>query len=174
MASPFVAEIRIFPFNFAPQGWATCDGQLLPISSNTALFSLLGTQYGGDGRSNFALPNLQGSVALHSDQYASGASYPIGMQGGSESVTLLQAEMPLHSHGVLADTLSFDTTEVSPSNNVLGNTTPTLIYANPTSNTQMSPQMVSIAGGSMPHNNMQPFVTLNFCIAMQGIFPARS
>lgn len=175
MSAPFLAEIRIFPFNFAPKGWALCNGQLLPISQNTALFSLLGTQYGGDGRSNFALPNLQGSVAMHSDQYSGGGTYPIGIESGSQAVTLLQAEMPLHQHGVMADILLFNTLQTSPSGNVPSNTSPTLIYSNTTQpNAQMSPQMVNINGGGLPHNNMQPFVTLNYCIAMQGVYPPRS
>jgi microcystin-dependent protein len=176
MSSPFVAEIRIFPFNFAPTGWAFCAGQLLPISQNTALFSLLGTQYGGDGKSNFALPNLQGCVAVHTDQFGGGANqFPIGSASGTPTVTLLQSEMPAHNHQVSADILSVDISTTSPSNAILGNATPTQLYSNAaTTNVQMSVQMVSIAGGSAPHNNMQPSLTLNYCIALQGIFPQRS
>jgi microcystin-dependent protein len=174
MSSPFVAEIRIFPFFFAPKGWALCDGQLLPISQNTALFSLLGTQYGGDGKSNFALPNLQGSVALHTDQYSGGGSYPIGMQSGTPTVTLLQTEMPSHNHTVMAETAIFSTTQTQPAGNVPSNASPALIYSNTTQpDAKMSPLMVSTVGGSLPHNNMQPFVTLNYCIAMQGVYPPR-
>ncbi len=176
MSNPFVAEIRIFPFNFAPTGWAFCAGQLLPLSQNTALFSLLGTQYGGDGKSNFALPNLQGCVAIHSDQFGGGTNqFPIGSTGGTQTVTLLQSEMPAHNHQVSADLLSVDISTTSPSNAILGNATPAQLYSNtPTPNAQMSFQMVGPAGGSLPHNNMQPSLTLNYCIALQGVYPPRS
>jgi microcystin-dependent protein len=170
MADPFVAEIRIFPFNFAPRGWAFCDGQLLPISQNTALFSLLGTTYGGDGKSNFALPNLQGSAALHPGQGPGLSLYDLGQQGGSETVTLLQTEMPAHAHQAMA--LGAIANQPSPANNSWGRST-----ANPyinTQNGQMSPQALAVNGGSLPHNNMQLYLTLNFCIALQGVFPPRS
>ena len=174
MSSPFLAEIRIFPFNFAPKGWAFCAGQLLPISQNTALFSLLGTFYGGDAKVTFALPNLQGNVAMHTDQYSGGGQFPLGSQSGVPYVTLLQSEIPAHTHQVQADILAVDIASNSPQSNVLGNATPTLLYSNAaTTNTNMSPQMASIAGGSQPHNNMQPYLTLNYCIALQGIYPAR-
>ncbi len=176
MSSPFVAEIRIFPFNFAPKGWAFCNGQLLPISQNTALFSLLGTQYGGDGKSNFALPNLAGSVAIHTDQFSGGGNYPIGSPGGANTVTLLNTEMPLHTHGLQVDNLVFTTTLLSPGNNVPGDTAPNLFFksnASTSSNTTMNPLMVAVVGSSFPHNNLQPYVTLNYCICMQGIYPAR-
>jgi microcystin-dependent protein len=174
MSSPFLAEIRIFPFGFAPKGWAICAGQLLPISQNTALFSLLGSTYGGDAKATFALPNLQGNVAMHTDQYSGGGQFPLGSESGTQTVTLLQSEMPAHTHQVQADILSVDISSNSPQNNVLGNATPTLLYSNAaTTNTTMSFQMASIAGGSAPHNNMQPYLTLNYCIALQGIYPAR-
>jgi len=174
MSDQFVAEIRIFPFNFAPKGWAFCDGQLMPISQNTALFSLLGTQYGGDGKSTFGLPDLQGSVAMHTDQFKGGGQFPIGSLAGSDTVTLLTSEMPSHSHGVQCDTSALDTTLTSPSNNVPCNSSPKLIYStnlNPAS--PMSPFMLGIAGGNLPHNNLQPYLVLNYCIALQGIYPAR-
>ncbi len=172
---PFVAEIRIVPFNFAPRGWAFCDGQIMPISQNTALFSLLGTQYGGDGKSNFALPNLQNSVAIHSDQYSGSGQYPIGSMSGTQTVTLLQTEIPAHGHQVSADILSVDISTTSPSNAILGNATPAQLYSNtPSPNVQMSFQMVGPAGGSLPHNNMQPSLTLNYCIALQGVYPPRT
>jgi len=171
---PFVAEIRIFPFNFAPKGWAFCDGQLLPISQDTALFSLLGTFYGGDGKSTFALPDLQGNVAMHTDQYRGGGQYPIGSPGGSDYVTLLTSEMPAHAHTVQVDTSALNTTLASPRNAVLGNTAPHKIYsANATPASSMSPFMIGVNGGSLPHNNLQPYLTLNYCIALQGVYPPR-
>jgi microcystin-dependent protein len=179
MSSPFVAEIRIFPFNFAPKGWAFCDGQLLPISQNTALFSLLGTQYGGDGKSNFALPNLQGSVAMHTTQYSGNSpfgQFSIGESGGEDTVTLLTSEMPAHPHTVQGDTNAFDAKNISPSGGVPANTSPRLVYSGSTTpqTVMMNPSMVSIAGGSQPHNNLMPYLTLSYCIALQGIFPPRS
>ena len=175
MSSPFVAEIRIFPFNFAPKGWAICAGQLMPISQNTALFSLLGTQYGGDGKSNFALPNLQGQVAIHTDQYSGAGQAPIGSMSGTQTVTLLTSEMPAHNHSVQVDVLPAHTGATSPAGAVPGNTNPSLLYSNTTTpNVQMNVQMASIAGGSNPHNNMQPTLVLQYCIAMQGIYPPRT
>jgi microcystin-dependent protein len=174
MSSPFVAEIRIFPFYFAPKGWALCNGQLMAISQNTALFSLLGTQYGGDGRSTFGLPNLQGSVAIHTDQYSGGGNYPIGVTGGTGTITLLSTEMPAHTHGLQCDTLLANSTLMSPANNVPGNTSPNLFYTDVAPTTTMNPFMVGVTGNTLPHNNLQPYVTLSYCICMQGIFPPRS
>lgn len=173
MSDPFVAEIRIFPFNFAPKGWAFCDGQILPISQNTALFSLLGTMYGGDGKSNFALPNLQGSAPLHQGQGPGLSIYNEGQMGGSETVTLLQSEMPQHSHQASGGSGSEPT---SPANNTWGalpGRTPPPMYADGNPNVLMG-NTLTPAGGGLPHNNMQPYLTLNFCIALQGIFPPRS
>jgi microcystin-dependent protein len=179
MSSPFVAEIRIFPFNFAPKGWAFCDGQLLPISQNTALFSLLGTYYGGDAKVTFGLPNLQGSVPMHTTQYSGNSpfgQYSLGETGGADYVTLLTSEMPAHSHVVQGDTNAFNSLNTSPAGSVPGNTTPDLIYS--TSATpqtgMMNPAMISVAGGSQPHNNLMPYLTLNYCIALQGIYPPRT
>jgi microcystin-dependent protein len=174
MSEAFVAEIRIFPFNFAPTGWAMCNGQLLPISQNTALFSLVGTFYGGDGKSTFALPDLQGSVAVHSGQGAGLSERFLGEQAGSETVTLLQSEIPAHNHQLKA----FDDTGGSPSPAAnsfafdgVGSTT---IYSpNDTNPVTMHPSTVLPTGSSLPHNNMQPYLVLNYCIAMQGIFPSR-
>jgi microcystin-dependent protein len=169
MADPFVAEIRIFPFNFPPRGWAFCDGQLLPLSQNTALFSLLGTFYGGNGQSTFALPNLQGNVPVHVGQGSGLSSYFIGQEGGSETVTLLESEMPAHAHQ--ARCLGAFGDQPTAQNNSWARST-----ANPyinTQNGQMSPQALAPSGSSFPHNNMQPYLTLNFCIAMQGVFPPR-
>ena len=172
MADPFVAEIRIFPFNFAPKGWAFCNGQLIPISQNTALFALLGTFYGGDGKSTFALPDLQGSTPLHQGQGQGLSEYVIGQQGGSETVTLLESEMPVHNHGMTAFTAA-----PADSNNV-GPQTAFAIAQGGTpyqaaSNGQAAPQVIAPQGGSLPHNNMMPYLSLNFCIALQGIFPQR-
>lgn len=169
MSDPFVAEIRMFGFNFAPTGWAQCNGQLLPISQNTALFSLLGTFYGGDGKSTFALPNLQDSVPIHQGQGAGLSDYFLGQQGGTEFVTLLQSEIPMHTHSLVASE------EVVNANNAendffgAGETR----YAAPGNLTTMSPFALSVAGGSLPHNNLMSYLVVNFCIAMQGVFPAR-
>ena len=175
MSDPFVAEIRMFGFNFAPTGWAQCNGQLLPISQNTALFSLLGTFYGGDGKSTFALPNLQGSTPVEQGQGTGLSEYFLGQQGGSQFITLLTTEMPAHNHllNAYTDDLA-DLNEVS-STVILGKGSGITPY-NPVANanTQMNFQAISIAGASLPHNNMMPFLTVNFCIAMQGVFPPRS
>lgn len=174
MSNPFVGEIRIFGFNFAPKGWALCDGQLLPISQNTAVFSLLGTFYGGDGKSTFALPNLQGSVPIHQGQSPGTSLFSLGEQGGTETVTLLQNEMPAHVHTVSADENALNTNQPTPSNNVVSNVTGKTLYYNGAATTQMSPFMASLAGGDQPHNNMMPYITLNFCIALQGVYPPRT
>jgi microcystin-dependent protein len=173
MSSPFVAEIRIVGFNFAPTGWAVCDGQLMPISQNTALFSLLGTYYGGDGKSTFALPNLQGAAPMNQGQGAGLSSRYLGELGGSPSVTLIASEMPAHTHSVGTNTGGGN--QVSPPARVwssLPGRTPPNLYAT-TPNTTMGPQAFAIAGGSQPHNNMSPYLVLNFIIALQGVFPPR-
>jgi microcystin-dependent protein len=172
VADPFVAEIRIFPFNFAPKGWAFCNGQLLPLSQNTALFSLLGTTYGGDGKSNFGLPNLQGSAPMHPGQGPGLSLYALGQQGGTPTTTLLQTEMPVHTHTARADTIDAADTNVPSPNASFAQSTGGTLYQTST-NTQLAPQALTPAGGSLPHNNMQPYLTLNFCIALQGVFPPR-
>jgi microcystin-dependent protein len=173
MADPFVAEIRIFPFNFAPKGWAFCNGQLLPISQNTALFSLLGTTYGGDGKSTFALPDLQGNAAMHAGQGKGLSLRDLGEMGGSESITLLLTEIPFHTHVLMA--AGSDPAESNvPTNNALARSKNGSAYTNTIQLTQMAPQALPPVGGSLPHNNMQPYLTLNFCIALQGVFPPRS
>lgn len=180
MADPFVAEIRIFGFNFAPTGWAFCDGQLLPISQNTALFSLLGTTYGGDGKSTFALPNLQDSAPMNHGQGPGLSLRDLGEMGGSDSVTLLESEMPVHSHDFQVS--GEDATESTAQGNFLAKglwdsgTSGGVVgtYTNSaTSSVTAAFQAIGVSGGSLPHNNMQPYLTLNFCIAMQGIFPPR-
>jgi microcystin-dependent protein len=176
MSNPFLAEIRIFTGNFAPKGWALCDGQVMPISQNTALFSLLGTTYGGDGKSNFALPNLQGSAPMHAGQGPGLSLRDLGETGGEQTVTLLQTEMPAHSHSAQG---SSGSNQTSPANNAwasgakLGGGN---LYApkNAPTDVQMNPFATSITGGNLPHNNMPPFLGLTFIIALQGVFPARS
>ncbi len=172
MSSPFVAEIRIFPFNFAPRGWAFCDGQILPISQNTALFSLIGTYYGGDGRSNFALPNLQGSVPLGEGQGPGLSFYDLGEALGSPTVDLLQSEIPIHTHSLEA--YGHNGTSASPGGNALAGTAMSLYNSSTSGLMPMSQNAVGLSGGSQPHNNLMPYLVLNFCIALQGIFPPRS
>src|SRR5689334_20760708 len=164
---PFVAEIRIFPFNFAPKGWAFCDGQILPLSQNTALFSLLGTTYGGNGKSNFALPNLQGSVPMHPGQGPGLSLHDLGETGGTETVTLLESEIPSHAHTVRAAATTADDNDAE--GKVLA-VPPSPTYGAPGNNTNLSFNSIAPAGGSLPHNNMQPYLTFNFCIALQGVF----
>ncbi len=174
MSDQFVAEIRIFAGNFAPRGWATCDGQIMPIAQNTALFSLLGTTYGGDGRVTFALPNLQGSAPLHPGQGGGLSQYVLGEITGTPTVTLNQNQIPVHNH--LAKANAGGNNQASPVNNVwstLGGTrSPPPLYA-ASQNTQMSPSALSVTGGGQPHNNMSPYLALTFIIALQGIFPQR-
>jgi microcystin-dependent protein len=173
MADPFVAEIRIFPFNFAPKGWAFCDGQLLPLSQNTALFSLLGTTYGGDGKSNFALPDMQGNAPMHPGQGPGLSLHDLGETGGSETVSLLQSEIPAHSHGWNAS--NQDGNDQSPVNELMaGGVGGVSTYAAPSAIKPFNPSAITPAGGDQPHNNMQPYLTLNFCIALQGVFPPRT
>lgn len=174
MSDQFVGEIRVFPFNFAPLGWAMCNGQLLPISQNTALFSLLGTNFGGNGTSNFALPNLQGSFPVHWGQGPGLPLIDLGQVGGSTTETLLVTQIPSHSHTVQAATTG---NASSPSNAVFGGGARGKPPAyGPTSGTEVNMSGLAVAktGGSQPHSNMPPYVTFNFCIALQGIFPARS
>jgi microcystin-dependent protein len=175
MSEPFVAEIRIFACNFAPTGWAQCNGQLLPISQNTALFSLLGTTYGGDGKSTFGLPDLQGNAPMHAGQGAGLTPRDLGELGGEQNVTLIQNEVPAHNHR-----LQFSDTSAllrQPGGALAAHGAGVGYYSevsagSPT--TQLAPSAVSIAGSGLPHNNMQPSLCLTFCIALQGVFPPRS
>jgi microcystin-dependent protein len=165
MAEPFLSEIRIMSFTFPPKGWSLCNGQLLPINQNQALFSLLGTTYGGDGRVNFALPNLQGNTPMHV-----GNGYTLGEKGGEQSHTLGIAELPTHTHVLNASSTPANTNVptgayVATVNNA---------YTAPANLVALSPASVANAGGSQAHLNMQPFLTLNFCIALQGIFPSQN
>ena len=179
MSDPFVAEIRMFGFNFAPTGWAQCNGQLLPISQNTALFSLLGTFYGGDGKSTFALPDLQDSCATHQGQGAGLQQWFVGQQQGSQFVTLLVSEMPVHSHSLNATTTNGNGAAATNGQfarafkgNLQSSNTGKM-YSTSAPQTMLNPAALAVAGGSLPHNNMMPYLTVNFCIAMQGVFPAR-
>lgn len=179
MSNPFVAEIRIFPFNFAPKGWAFCDGQILPLSQNTALFSLLGTTYGGNGRSTFALPNLQGRAPMHPGQGPGLSLHDLGEMSGTDSVTLLQTEMPVHTHAIACLDGSRTKGQIGiPALGILaksGGASPVNAYTSgASSNAQLNAAAVAPAGGNQPHNNMMPYLTLNFCIALQGVFPPRS
>ncbi|HEX2254760.1 MAG TPA: tail fiber protein [Thermoanaerobaculia bacterium] len=173
MADPFVAEIRIFPFNFAPKGWAWCDGQLMPLSQNTALFSLLGTTYGGNGKSNFALPDLQGSAPMHPGQGPGLSLHDLGETAGSETVTLLESEIPAHSHALRASTEVGE--ENDPVSAALAGSVGNTMYR-PAGGAQvaMSFNALAPAGGDAPHNNMMPYLTFYFCIALQGVFPPRT
>jgi microcystin-dependent protein len=174
MSSPFVAEICMFAFNFPPKGWAFCNGQLLPISQNTALFSLLGTTYGGDGKSTFALPDLMGNTPMAPGDGPGLTQRFLGEIGGSQFVTLLQSEMPFHNHVASG--------KGTPPPSAAGTPDPTLTFGRSNGGTayvatgiqkMMSLNALAPAGGSLPHNNMQPYLTLNFCIALQGVFPPR-
>ena len=179
MSDQFLAEIRIFPFNFPPTGWAFCNGQIMPLSQNTALFALLGTTYGGDGKSTFALPNMLDNAPMQPGQGQGLSLRDLGEMSGVENITLLQSEIPVHTHSFVARNAAGNTT------NPAGATTATMSWVAGASfgqvrgyssqvpaDTPMS-QTLAITGGSLPHNNMQPYLTLNFCIALQGIFPQR-
>jgi microcystin-dependent protein len=174
MADPFVAEIRVFGFNFAPTGWAQCNGQLLPISQNTALFSLLGTTFGGDGKSTFALPDLQSRAAMHAGQGQGLTEYVEGEEHGTETVTLLRAETPIHTHTLQARDNTGDLQAPAPGRALAASVGGTIYQSNSTSNLgNMAQQTLSVAGGDLPHNNWPPVLVLNYCIALQGIFPQR-
>jgi microcystin-dependent protein len=182
MAEPFLGQITVYPYNFPPRGWADCNGQLLAISQFTALFSLLGTAYGGDGRVTFALPNLQGSIPLGQGQLLGGNDYQMGETGGDEGVTIQIPTMPAHNHGVSASTVNGTTN--SPSGMILA--TPQVgggrgpaadkgnIYNPAAPDTPLGSPSITPVGGSQPHNNIQPSLVLRYCIAMEGIFPSRS
>lgn len=174
MADPFVAEIRIFPFNFPPKGWAWCNGQLLPLSQNTALFSLLGTTYGGDGKSTFALPDLEGSAAMHPGQGPGLSLHDLGETGGSETITLLVSEIPAHAHLIQANSTIGDNNAPGPGVSLARSNNTTAYQTNTSQNlVTMAPQALTPAGGNLPHNNMMPYLTFYFNIALQGVFPPR-
>lgn len=166
MSEPFLSEIKIFSFNFPPKGWALCNGQLLPVNQNQALFALLGTTYGGNGQTTFALPNLQGRVPIHT-----GNGHNLGTTGGSRSVTVSLQQLPTHAHALNATNADQNRTAL-PTGNFLGPVNN--LYAAPNSLGPLNAASVTSLGGSQPHNNMMPYLTLNFCIALQGIFPSRN
>ena len=164
MAEPFLAEIRLMSFNFAPKGWALCNGQTLPINQNQALFALLGTTYGGDGRVNFALPNLQGRVPVHE-----GSGFTLGQRGGEEAHTITQQEFPTHNH--LVNVVNANAS-VGPAGNYFA--AANNAYQPAPANTNLAPNSITNTGGSQPHNNMQPYLAITFAIALQGIFPSQT
>jgi microcystin-dependent protein len=168
MADPFLGEIKLVSFNFPPKGWAFCNGQLLAINQNQALFSILGTTYGGDGRVNFGLPNLQGRMPVHA-----GSGITLGERAGETAHTLTAGELPQHTHLIAAQTTSTDQSPGAASIPGGGPQAPATLYSN-TSNTPMNPAAVSTVGGNQPHDNMSPYLVLNFIIALQGIFPSQT
>lgn len=173
MSEPFIAEIRIFPYNFAPRGWAFCEGQLLPIAQNTALFSLVGTIYGGDGRTTFGLPNLRGRAPMQHGQGPGLSPYRLGERAGAETVALTEAQMPSHSH-TMACNAGFPNSQ-NPVGNYLATEVGTAQAYSTTPNSSMGSGAIGNSSGSgQPHNNMQPFLVLHFCIALTGLFPSRS
>ncbi len=169
MSEPFLAEIRMVGFNFAPRGWAFCDGQILPINQNQSLYSLLGTIYGGDGRTSFALPDLRGRTPIHKGS-SNGADHLQGDKGGEETHTLSAAEMPQHNHPAHAS--NSDAVTSAPENNILARALNT--YAAPGATVELRSGTVLNVGGSQGHENMQPYLAVNFCIALQGLFPSRN
>jgi microcystin-dependent protein len=174
MSSPFVAEIRVVGFNFAPTGWAQCNGQILPIAQNTALFSLLGTMYGGNGQTTFALPSIEGQVVVGPGQGPGLSNYDQGQTGGAETTTLLESEMPAHTHTVHADSQDPATQMAPAPDRALARSRPGRRYQTTSSNlVALAPEAAAPAGGGLPHNNMSPALVLNFIIALQGVFPPR-
>jgi microcystin-dependent protein len=172
MSEPFLGMIMIVPYNFAPRGWAFCNGQILPIAQNTALFSLLGTTFGGNGQTTFALPDLRGRVPNSSGQGPGLSSYDLGQVGGTENQTLTINQMPTHNHTVNCNTEDSNTT--SPGNAVPGNTPTSMYNSAATPGATMLGSMINLTGGSQPFPLLQPYLTLNFCIALEGIFPSRN
>lgn len=167
---PFIGEIRLFAGNFAPRGWAFCDGQLLPIAQNQALFSIIGTTYGGDGRTTFALPDLRGRAPIHAGSGPGLTPRVLGARGGEEQVTLTESQLPQHTHSLMASTAKADTK--TPTGEVLGGNTKN--YTAPPTNVDTDISSIGIAGEGQAHNNMQPYLTLNYIIALQGIYPSRN
>jgi microcystin-dependent protein len=169
MSEPFMGEIMITGFNFAPKGWALCNGQLMPIPQNQALFSLLGTMYGGDGVNNFALPDLQSRAAMHHNN-----AFPQGLKGGSASITLDTTQIPQHQHNMVAIVVDPSINSNTPAGSLYTNTAPAEFYSATLNATQPNPATIAKTGTSTPHNNLQPSLVMNFCIALQGIFPSQN
>lgn len=175
MTEPFLSEIRMFGGNFAPRGWATCNGQILAISTNTALFSLLGTNYGGNGTTTFGLPDMRGRFPMHQGNGAGLTPRVVGEQGGETNVLLTSAEMAQHTHPISGAVIANSTSTATPSNTSLFTTSaPNALYAITPVNVFLAPQSISLQGGSLPHNNLQPYLTVNFIIALGGVFPTRN
>ncbi|MDY7092530.1 MAG: tail fiber protein [Acidobacteriota bacterium] len=173
MSEPFLAEVRMVGFNFAPRGWAFCDGQILPINQNQSLYSLLGTTYGGDGRTTFALPDLRGRVPIHVGRSNGGQHHTEGQKSGEETHTLSANEMPQHRHVVQA-TSNIDQSAIPASTRVLADTAPNELYTSPDALVNLHSGTITNVGGSQAHDNMQPYLAVNFCIALQGLFPSRN
>jgi microcystin-dependent protein len=171
MSDPFLGEIRLFPYNFAPVGWSPCDGRLLSIAENSALFSLLGTTYGGDGRVTFALPDLRGRVAVSSGQGPGLSDRALGSAGGEESVTLTTDGLPAHSHAVIAN--GTKGASASPAGKVPGHASGATVYADVSDGAQLKHTAIAATGGSQPHDNLQPYLALTYCISTDGIYPTR-
>ncbi|RBP48755.1 phage tail protein [Arenicella xantha] len=172
MSEPFLAEVRIVGFNFAPRGWAFCDGQILPINQNQSLYSLLGTTYGGDGRTSFALPDLRGRAPMHVGSSDGGEEHPEGQKSGEETHTLSAAEMPQHTHAQKASATNADTS--TPTGHLLAREVSNPYSAATTSKEPFAAGTIANTGGGQAHNNMQPYLALNFCIALRGLFPSRN
>jgi microcystin-dependent protein len=174
MSEPFVGELRCFGFNFAPANWALCDGQLMSITDYATLFNLIGTTYGGDGQNTFALPNLQSRVPIHQGTSSNGITYPLGASSGTESVTLLVTEIPAHTHSILATTNTAVLKRPISGTRYAASSSGNTFYATPSSMTAIAPTTVATTGGNVPHSNIQPYVTLNWCISLFGIYPSQS
>ena len=170
MGTPFLGEVKIISFNFAPKGWALCNGQFLPINQNQALFSILGTTYGGDGRTTFALPDLRGRTPIH---VGGEAGVVLGQKGGQEFHTVTISEMPAHNHFINGSTTSNSGNVNNPSGALLGSS-PGAVYHSPSSPVSMTPENITNTGGSQPHANLEPYLVVGFCIALQGIFPSQN
>lgn len=171
-ADPFIGEVQWFAGNYAPRGWAFCDGQILPISQYTALFSILGTTYGGDGRTTFALPDMRGRVAIHRGQGPGLSNHPLGQKAGTEAETLTINQLPSHTHGLQASNNA--ATAATPTGGLPANGGRSNLYDTAAANTSMSASAISATGGGQPHNNMQPYVSLSCIIALQGLYPSRN
>ena len=172
MSSPYIGEIRMFGGNFAPSGWAFCAGQLMPISENDALFTLIGTTYGGDGQETFGIPNLNGRVPIHQGQGKSGTTYQMGEMAGTESITLTVQQIPIHNHSFLADGAQGN--QVTPAGNYPANSFNVTPYINQPTDGNMNGNAITPIGGSQPHENMQPYLCINYIISLFGIFPQQN
>lgn len=173
MSEPFIAEVRIFAFSFAPRGWAFCNGQLLPIAQNTALFSLIGTTYGGDGRTTMGLPNLEARAPMHPGRGPGLTQRRLGESGGASTVTLSQDQLPSHSHALNANLIDLGDTNIPDAGVTFAQSAGGALYQS-SSDTQLAPDALSSTGGSQAHNNLQPYLTVSFCIALVGLYPSRS